>query len=244
MIRVVVWNENIHEKNMPEVAKLHPKGIHGTIADILGAETDFTVRTATLDDPDCGLTEEVLKETDVLFWWGHAGHQLVPDEVVERVYRHVLNGMGMVVLHSGHHSKIFKKLNGTPCDLAWHDDSRERIFTVKPSHPIAKNVPAHFEISYEECYSEPFSIAEPEELIFIGWYNTGEVFRSGFTFHRGNGRIFYFQPGHETAPAYYVPEVRQIIKNGARWAANSYRVEDYANDLWERENFKEPIEKV
>ena len=246
MIRVSIFNEFYHERHNETVKAIYPNGIHGTIAAFLGEEEDMTVRTFTQNEEgDCPeLTEEALNETDVLFWWGHAGHQLVPDEVVERVYKHVLNGMGMVVLHSGHHSKIFKKLSGTPCDLAWHDDSRERIFTVKPSHPIAKGIPAHFEIEYEECYSEPFSIPDPEELIFIGWYNTGEVFRSGFTFRRGNGRIFYFQPGHETAPAYYVPEVRQIIKNGAHWAANCYRVADYADDFWQRQNHKLPLENV
>jgi len=226
MIRVLVWNENIHEKHMPEVAELHKGGIHATVAAALGEDTSFSVRTATLDDPDCGLTEEVLKETDVLFWWGHAGHQLVPDEVVERVHRHVLCGMGLVVLHSGHHSKIFKKLCGTPCNLTWHDDARERLFTVNPAHPIAKGIPHHIEIPNEECYGEPFSIPEPDELVFLGWYNTGEVFRSGCCFYRANGRIFYFQPGHETYGSYFIPEVRQILRNAAHWAAPSYRVEE------------------
>ena len=162
MIRVTVWNENVHEKEMPEVRKLHPEGLHGTVAAILAKDPEITVRTATLDDPECGLTEEVLKETDVLFWWGHAAHQKVPDEVVERVYNHVLCGMGLVVMHSGHHSKIFRKLCGTPCNLTWHDDARERIFTVNPAHPIAQGIPAHFEIAEEECYGEPFSIPEPD----------------------------------------------------------------------------------
>lgn len=225
MIRVTVWNENIHEKEMPEVAAAHPNGLHGTIAAILGEDKDITVRTATLDDPECGLTEEVLQQTDVLFWWGHAGHERVPDEIVERVYRHVHCGMGMVVLHSGHHSKIFRKLCGTPCHLKWHDDSRERIFVTNPAHPIAQGLPEHFEIPLEECYSEPFFVPEPEELVFLGWYDTGEVFRSGFCFHRGNGRIFYFQPGHETAKSFFVPEVQTIYRNAAHWAAPVLRVD-------------------
>lgn len=225
MLRITVWNENIHEKEMPEMAALHPAGLHGTVAAILREDTAFTVRTATLDDPDCGLSEEVLRETDVLFWWGHAGHHLVPDEVVERVHSHVLCGMGLVVLHSGHHSKIFRKLCGTPCNLTWHDSARERIFAVNPAHPIAQGIPPHFEILSEECYGEPFSIPEPDELVFLGWYNTGEVFRSGCCFYRGNGRIFYFQPGHETDGAYTVPAVRQVMRNAARWAAPIHRVE-------------------
>ena len=238
MIRVTVWNENVHEKEMPEVRKLHPEGLHGTVAAILAKDPEITVRTATLDDPECGLTEEVLKETDVLFWWGHAAHQKVPDEVVERVYTHVLCGMGLVVMHSGHHSKIFRKLCGTPCNLTWHDDARERIFTVNPAHPIAQGIPAHFEIAEEECYGEPFSIPEPDELVFLGWFNTGEVFRSGCCFYRGNGRIFYFQPGHETAQAYFTPEVHQIWRNAAHWAAPVHRVEKLECP------FVPPLEKV
>lgn len=225
MLRITVWNENIHEKQMPEMAPLHPNGIHETVKSILEVDEDFTVRTATLDDPECGLTEEVLRNTDVLFWWGHAGHHLVPDEVVERVHNHVLCGMGLVVLHSGHHSKIFRKLCGTSCNLTWHDSSRERIFTVNPAHPIAKGIPHHFEIPSEECYGEPFGIPEPDELVFLGWYSTGEVFRSGCCFYRGNGRIFYFQPGHETDAAYTVPEWGRIVRNAAHWAAPIYRVE-------------------
>ncbi len=226
MIRVTVWNEYIHEKEMPEVAAAHPNGLHGTIAAALGEDAEFVVRTATLDDPECGLTEEVLQQTDVLFWWGHAGHHLVPDEVVERVYNHVQCGMGMVVVHSGHHSKIFRKLCGTTCNLGWHDDSRERVFVTNPAHPIAKGLPAHFEIPHEECYCEPFWIPEPEELVFLAWYNTGEVFRAGCCFHRGNGRIFYFQPGHETGNSFFVPEVQQVYRNAARWAAPVLRVSE------------------
>lgn len=224
MLRITVWNENLHEKTDPRVAQIHPQGIHGTVAELLREGTDFEVRTATLDDPECGLTEEVLEQTDVLFWWGHMGHNRVPDEVVERVHRHVLCGMGLVVLHSGHHSKIFKKLCGTCCHLTWHDNSRERIFTIKPAHPIAQGIPAHFELPAEECYGEPFGIPEPDELVFLAWYNTGEVFRAGCCFHRDNGRIFYFQPGHETYDSYRIPEVRQILRNAANWAAPRYRV--------------------
>lgn len=226
MIRVTVWNENIHEKSIPEMKEIHPHGIHGTVAAILEEDSDFEVRTATLDDPECGLTEEVLEQTDVLFWWGHCGHDKVPDEVVDRVQRHVLCGMGLVVLHSGHHSKIFRRMCGTTCNLTWHDESRERLFVVNPAHPIAKGIPAHFELENEECYGEPFGIPEPDELVFLGWYNTGEVFRSGCCFYRGNGRIFYFQPGHETYKSFYVPEVRQIIRNAAHWASPQHRVKE------------------
>ncbi len=219
MLRITVWNENVHEKVDPEVAALYPNGIHGAVAAALGTESDFTIRTATLDEPECGLTEDVLESTDVLFWWGHRAHNDVPDEIVDRVQRHVLRGMGLVVLHSGHNSKIFKRLCGTSCSLDWHYGSRERIFAINPAHPIAQNLPPYFELAEEECYAEPFGIPEPDELVFIGWYNTGEVFRSGCCFYRGNGRMFYFQPGHETYGIYYDPNIRQVLRNAARWAA-------------------------
>ena len=216
-MKVVVWNENAHEKDDPRVTELYPGGLHGYIASFLKAD-DVEVSTATLDDPDCGLTDEVLKETDVLIWWGHAAHDKVPDEVVERVHKYIMSGMGLIVLHSGHHSKIFKKINGTTCNLKWRDGARERIWTIKPNHPIAAGIPETFALDCEEMYGEPFDIAEPMETIFMGWFNGGELFRSGCTWVRGNGKIFYFQPGHETNKSFQNENVQKIIKNAVRWA--------------------------
>lgn len=215
-MKVTVWNENIHEKKKPRVTELYPGGLHEYIAGFLKCD-DIEVRTATLDDPDCGLTQEVLDDTDVLVWWGHVGHKLVPDEVVDRVQAAVLGGMGLVVLHSGHHSKIFRRLMGTTCHLRWREEARERIWTIKPNHPIAEGIPETFALDPEEMYGEPFDIPEPMETVFMGWFNGGEVFRSGCTWVRGNGRIFYFQPGHETNPSFQNPIVQRIIQNGVRW---------------------------
>ena len=215
-MKVTVWNENIHEKELPIVTEMYPGGIHGYVASFL--ETyDVQVRTATLDMPECGLTQQVLDETDVLVWWGHKGHKLVPDEIVDRVQQRVLEGMGLVVLHSGHHSKIFKRLMGTSCNLKWRDNARERIWTVQPNHPIAAGVPETFCLECEEMYGEPFGIPEPQEVVFMGWFNGGEVFRSGCTWVRGYGRIFYFQPGHETNASLRNEHVQRIIRNGVRW---------------------------
>ena len=224
MLRITVWNENLHEKTDEKTRANHPKGLHETVADALREDPEFVVRTATLDDPDCGLTDEVLNETDVLFWWGHMGHAKVPDEVVERVYQHVMRGMGMVVLHSGHHSKIFRKLMGTPCNLTWHDHSRERVFVVNPGHPIAQGIGRFIKLDAEETYGEPFGIPEPDELVIIGGYEGGEVFRSGCCFRKENGKVFYFQPGHETVPTYHHPDVIKVIKNAVKWAAPVYRI--------------------
>lgn len=219
MIQVTVWNEFRHEKTDETVQAIYPNGIHEQIASFLGKD-QFEVRTATLDEEEHGLTEEVLNETDVLIWWGHMAHDEVADDIVERVQNRVLQGMGLIVLHSGHFSKIFKKLMGTSCDLKWRKDGRHtRVWNVNPSHPIAEGVSEYFELEQEEMYGEHFDVPAPDELIFVSWFPGGEVFRSGMTYRRGNGKIFYFQPGHETYPSYYNKDVQRVIKNGIHWCA-------------------------
>lgn len=219
-IRVTVWNEFIHEKKDPRVAEIYPKGIHSAIAEYLEKERGFKVRTATLEEPEHGLTEEVLNNTDVLIWWGHLAHDMVKDEVVDRVYRRiVLEGMGLIVLHSAHYSKIFKRLMGTTCSLKWREaGEKERLWTVAPGHPIAEGIGDYFELEHTEMYGEPFDIPPPDELVFISWFKGGEVFRSGCCFYRGMGKIFYFRPGHETLPIYYDPNVLNVIGNAVVWA--------------------------
>jgi trehalose utilization protein len=226
MIKVTVWNEFVHEKESEKVKAIYPGGIHNTIAEFLGREEDIEVRVATLDDEECGLTEEVLRDTDVLVWWGHVAHGRVPDEIVERAQKEVLKGMGAIFLHSAHHSKLFKRLMGTTANLTWREDGdKERVWVSKPAHPIARGIGRYFELENEETYGEPFDIPEPDELVFMGWYNGGEVFRSGCCYKRGNGKIFYFQPGHETVPTYHNESVQLVIKNAVRWAAPDYRVD-------------------
>lgn len=220
MIKVTVWNEGRHEKTSEEVRRVYPDGIHGALAAFLGTEEDITVRTATLDDPDCGLPQEVVDDTDVMLWWGHMAHDDVPDAVVERVAAAVHAGMGLIVLHSGHHSKIFRRLMGTPCSLGWRENGdMERVWVVDPAHPITQGIGRYFELPHVETYAEPFSIPEPEKLLFIGSYEGGEVFRSGCLWRRGHGTVFYFQPGHETFPIYYEPAVQTVIKNAVRHCA-------------------------
>ena len=222
MIRVLVWNEGRHEKLDKRVAEIYPEGIHGAIAKYLRTQPDMEVRTATLDEPEHGLTEEALNHTDVLIWWGHMAHHEVRDDIVERVYKRVLDGMGLIVLHSGHFSKIFRKLMGTTCDLKWREiGEKERIWVVEPGHPIAKGLGEYIELEHTEMYGERFDIPAPDELVFISWFEGGEVFRSGCCFYRGKGKIFYFRPGHETYPIYHNPEVLKVIENAVRWAAPS-----------------------
>lgn len=218
-IRVTVWNEFEHEKVHDVVKKVYPDGIHMAIAEGLRAHGFDNVRTATLDQPEHGLTEEVLDQTDVLTWWGHMAHGKVDDAIVARVHERVLAGMGLIVLHSGHHSKLFKRLMGTSCSLRWREaGENERLWVIDPAHPIADGLGPYFEIPEVEMYGEHFDIPTPEALVFISWFKGGEVFRSGCCFHRGRGKIFYFRPGHETHPIYYQAEVRQVIANAARWA--------------------------
>lgn len=214
--RVTVWNEFRHEKEHEDVRAVYPEGIHQAIAAFLGKQEDIVVRTATMDEPEHGLTDEVLDDTDVLIWWGHMHHQDVSDEVVEKVFRRItIEGMGLIVLHSGHASKIFTKLCGTPSNLlSWRESGDlERVWVVNPAHPIAAGIDDFFEIPHTETYSEHFNIPQPDELIFISWYSGGEVLRSGFTLTRGLGKIFYFSPGHETMPIFYQKEVQRVISN-------------------------------
>lgn len=229
-MRVVVWNENRHEKQNPIVTNIYPNGIHGCISEFL-TKAGHEVSTATLDDPNHGLTPELLNDTDVLIWWGHLAHDEVDDKTVEMIHQRVLEGMGLIVLHSGHFSKIFKKLMGTGCDLKWREaDDRERVWIVDPSHPITEGLNQYFELEKEEMYGEHFDIPAPDQLIFISWFEGGEVFRSGATYQRGRGKVFYFRPGHETYPTYYNQNVQTVIKNAVKWTAPvETPVHDYGN---------------
>lgn len=223
-LRVTVWGENRHEQVQEDVRKRYPDGMHGAIADGLTEKLGdrVQVRTATLEEPEHGLSEKVLDETDVLTWWGHMAHGDVADEIVDRVAARVLDGMGLVMLHSGHFSKLFRKLMGTSCSLHWRNNSeREVVWTVMPGHPIAAGLPNPFVVPHQETYGEPFDVPQPDELVFISSFTGGEVFRSGCCYTRGSGRIFYFSPGDQDYPVYFQPEVRQVIANAVRWVARA-----------------------
>jgi trehalose utilization protein len=218
-IRVTLWNEFRHERTHEHIKKIYPDGMHKTIADALQKQGCIT-RLAALDDPEHGLTEEVLANTDVLTWWGHCAHGEVSDEIVERVHRHVVErGMGLIVLHSGHHSKIFRKLMGTTGNLRWREaGEKERLWVITPGHPIAEGIGDFFALEHTEMYGEFFDIPTPDDVVFISWFEGGEVFRSGCCWQRGKGKVFYFRPGHETYPIYHNANVQKVIGNAARWA--------------------------
>jgi trehalose utilization protein len=239
-IRVTVWNEFRHEKNNEAVKKLYPDGMHAVIAETLEKAGGMTVRTATLDEPEHGLTEAVLDATDVLFWWGHIAHGEVQDEIVKRVQQRVLNGMGLVVLHSGHNAKIFKAMLGTNCSLCWREIAeKERLWNLEPSHPLTEGIGKYIELPNTEMYGERFDIPTPDKLIFVSWFEGGEVFRSGCVWERGHGRIFYFRPGHETYPVFYNDDVRRVLVNAARWARARVSI-----DAARCANRAEPLETV
>ena len=218
-IRVTVWNENRHEQRSEKVREVYPEGIHGAIAEYLRTQ-GMDVGTATLDEPEHGLTDAVLDKTDVLLWWGHLAHQEVCDKVVDKVQERVLEGMGLIVLHSAHFSKIFRKLMGTTCDLKWREiGEKERLWVVEPGHPIVEGIGEYIELPETEMYGERFDIPAPDTLVFISWFAGGEVFRSGCCYSRGKGKVFYFRPGHETYPIFYNKDIQRVISNAVRWAA-------------------------
>ena len=215
-----MWGENVHECTNAIVREIYPHGMHQTIAEAIAEDRGLEVTTATLQQPQHGLTKATLEATDVLFWWGHAAHGKVSDKVVDRVLARVWQGMGFVALHSAHYSKPFKRLMGTSCSLTWREaGEKERLWVCYPAHPIAAGVDRYFEIPETEMYGEPFAIPTPDENVFISWFEGGDVFRSGCTWKRGNGKIFYFRPGHETYPIYHHATVRRVLRNAARWAA-------------------------
>jgi trehalose utilization protein len=215
--RVTIWNEYRHEKTNDNAKAIYPEGIHAVLASAL-AGFGYDTRAAILDEPEHGLDEHTLNLTDVLIWWGHMAHEEVDDRIVERVHERVLQGMGLIVLHSGHYSKIFKRLMGTSCALKWREaDEKERLWVVNPAHPIAAGIGEYIELEQEEMYGEHFDIPTPDELVFVSWFEGGEVFRSGCTYNRGKGKVFYFRPGHETYPTYHNGDVMRVIANAVQW---------------------------
>lgn len=219
MTTVTVWNEFRREREDDAVAEVYPEGIHATVADALESQ-GFDAQTATLDEPEHGLPAAVLLETDVLVWWGHTAHDEVEDDVVDRVRERVLEGMGLLVLHSAHYSKIFRRLMGTSCSLRWREaGERERLWVVEPGHPIVEGLDEYVELPRTETYGERFDVPAPDDLVFVSWFEGGEVFRSGCCYRRGSGRIFYFRPGHETYPIYKDSAIQRVLANAVDWAS-------------------------
>ena len=239
-MKVTVWGEKfldveaLPKQDRPvnyadyvdEARRIYPDDLHAALAaglvDELGPEAK--VRIATLDDEDQGLSDAVLADTDVLVWWSHVKHHMIGEATVERLWRRIVHdGMGLVMLHAGTGSKIFKRLMGTSCGLGYlrQSDDWEAVWTISPNHPIVQGIPQVFVIPTEEVYCEYFDIPVPDEVVLVSTFRGGEVFRSGCCFRRGNGRIFYFRPGHESHPTYHHPQVKRVLANAVTWAAQT-----------------------
>ncbi|MDR2303060.1 MAG: ThuA domain-containing protein [Treponema sp.] len=239
-IRVTVWNEYQDEQKREEVTKVYPNGLHVAIADFLNREGGIKAKCSVITDPDQGFSEEILDDTDVMVYWAHMLHHIVEDRFAQRLVDRVQRGMGIVFLHSAHRSKAFCQLLGTSGRISWREaEERCRVWAANPQHPIAAGVPLQFVIDHEEMYSEPFGIPNPDDTVFISWFQGGNVLRSGVTFHREFGKIFYFQPGHETYPNYFNRDIQRVITNAVKWAASAVRIPntDCPNDT-------EPLEKL
>ena len=226
MLKITIFNEFMHERDDDRCKAIYPEGIHKVLADFIGKDIECQIKCFTTDDVNEGLTDAVLDDTDVILWWGHAYHQLVSDETAKRVSDHVLGGMGAVFLHSSHKAKPFMNLMGTTCNLRWREEAeREILWVTDPTHPVAAGIPDHFELEHEETYGELFDIPQPDALVFISWFSGGNVFRSGCAYKRGMGRIFYFQPGHETFPTYKDGTIQKVINNAVKWVTPVRRLE-------------------
>ena len=242
-IHLTIWNENVHERAEGEfgdhVRAIYPHGIHNALRDELAAD-DLEISAVSLDMPEQGMPDDLVEKTDVLMWWGHCAHGKVADELVDKLQQRVLAGMGLIVLHSGHYSKIFRRMTGTSCSLRWREcGERERVWVVDPQHPIAQGVPDSFVIPNTEMYGEPFGIPEDAHPVFMSWYEGGNLFRSGITFRRGAGNIFYFSPGHESFPIYHNPDVVKVLANAVRWAAPA--LPPQKTNCWDSDPAVEPV---
>ena len=243
MVNVLVWYEN---RPLPEAVEkekqIYPRGVHGALGDLFGAEPDMSVRTAVMQDPDQGLGDEALNWADVLVYFSHKHWREISDSRVDAMQKRVMEGMGLVLLHSAHASRIFARLMGTRTQsLRWRErDEWQREWTVMPGHPIARGLETeYFVIPQDETYGEYFEIPQPDELVFLTTAQGGEVLRSGCCCYWGLGRVFYFSSGHETYPVYYQKEVQTVLCNAVRWAAAGSR-KDWPS--WARET--EPPQTV
>jgi trehalose utilization protein len=218
--RVVVWSEAT-----APLDKVYPNDVNVAIADGLKPLSGWEVITANLDQPDQGLSNELLNQTDVLIWWGHKRHDEVKDDLVQRIVRRVKEeGMGFIAVHSAHFAKPYRKLMGTACSWREYkaDGTSAKVIVKAPNHPIAKGV-KDFNLPRIERYGEPFAVPEPEAVVFDGVYTKPdgqtEPGRIGLCWTVGKGKVFYFTPGHETYDDFYREDVRLIFRNAVQWAA-------------------------
>ncbi|HEV8541910.1 MAG TPA: ThuA domain-containing protein [Verrucomicrobiae bacterium] len=272
-IRVLVWDEQ-----QPAQKQVYTNFLGNYIADQLRKNSGFEVRSVNLNEPNQGLSADLLDQTDVLIWWGHIRHDDVPDAAADKLIERVKAGrLALIALHSAHWSAPFRsamearliqesvkllpvneRANAEPEFIQWRSrvvpsraenprlDTRieklpggnwhvlmerpECIFpscctpvqpstiqTLLPEHPIAKGLPKQFTLPETEMYDEPFHVPEPDEVVFREFWTGGEHFRSGMVWKIGQGRVFYFRPGHETYHVYTEPLVMKILENACAY---------------------------
>jgi trehalose utilization protein len=219
-LTVTIFNEYVTQKEQPDAMEVYPDGIHPVLVDVV-ERAGHDTRVALFSDSEHGLTKDVVAETDVLVYWSHARNEEFEDRVVDRVQDAVLDGMGLVMLHSARRSKLFMRLMGTDCNVRGYRDAdeTERVWVVDPAHPVVDGLESEFiELPESQLVAEPFEIPTPIETPLISWIEGGEVFRSGCTFKRGRGKVFFFGPGHETQPVYHMNEVQTVLQNAVEWA--------------------------
>ena len=207
------------EQVSKQIHNVYPQGLMAPIIEALSQDPQLQVTCTTLYDPEYGLPDALLEQTDVLIWWAHISHDAVPDLLADRIVTRIHRGMGFIALHSAHKSKPFMRILGASGTLKWREGDFCRIWNICPTHPIARDIPECIELAEEEMYGEVFDVPKPDDVVFLSWFRGGEVFRSGCTWTRGYGKIFYFQPGHETSPSYHHPDVLRILCNAVKWAA-------------------------
>jgi trehalose utilization protein len=278
-IRVVVWDEQ-----QPKQKEAYSNFLGNEIADNLRrvgkagkGQRELAVRSVRLDDPEQGLSSEVLDNCDVLVWWGHQRHGEVKVATAEAIVQRVITGqLSLIALHSAHWSTPFieamnaRAVADAISGLSKEEQAKVKLTKVQPekrlyrkdepltpsskktaqadgtlllevrlpscvfsgvkdsgtpshvrtllkNHPIARGVPAAFDIPQTEIYDGPFHVPAPDAIIFDERWDGGETFPAGCLWKMNLGKVFYFRPGHETYPIFKQPEVMRIVENAARW---------------------------
>lgn len=239
-MRILIYNEGRDERNKPEVLTIYPKEIGGALSHIVSQiPNSEIIDILSMYNVKEKLTNNLLESVDLLLYWSHGGNSQFPDELAKLIQDHVLRGMGFVVLHSAIGSKPFKALMGTTCSIHYRHDDFERMTCCNPLHPIAAGLPLHIELDKEESYGEYIDVPKPDDIIYLGWFDSGEVCRSVMTWTRGYGKVVFIQPGHETNSSYHNPYIQKLIVNSCIWASRSFFFEELPKDYHQEPSLQE-----
>jgi trehalose utilization protein len=107
-IRVVIWDER-----QPAQKSVYPNFLGNHLAEYLrnserGRGARLQVRSVGIDDPEQGLSSDVLDNCDVLVWWGHQRHGEISADTAKGIVRRITSGqLSLIALHSAHWSRPF-----------------------------------------------------------------------------------------------------------------------------------------